>query len=958
MTEEKKILVGGINADDAYYMHGDGDYNSSLNADFVRHHGRQGRFEAVAGTRKVDNLEISSGVNLVIGSYLDLSKNRLFYLVYNEGGDHGIYCYDHRAGVIRTVLRNEDVTGGLGFSADHLVNGIFLVNDVLYWNDELNEQRRVNVEAAMAAYDADYSAPYSYVFPITRRQLSLIRRQPGMPLFATKVSVPSTEVASSQVGDDAFQFTWRFIYRDDEVSRLGPLSELVDRNEPGSTANAIDIALPLGEKIEQDVAVVEIVAKNITTNAFYIIKRFTREKDGAAFDDHNSGTAMSLRFLNDTVGIAIADSQAIIQFDSVPIRSKTMEIANSRIFLGNNTEGYDTQTVTSLVATSSVTGGGSSPDGVWFNLQFHTLVEGVQVVAYDINLIQIVGTYNQDGFYEWNAGSVPPFPASIPYGELGFRGHTVEEVMEFIGGDAYPGGTNVLDSFTPLNEISDVTGTTEPTVPVTGTRVFKSASAYRIGIAFHDDDGRKSGVYTDERLKLITPDRAYGDIAFTQTILWNLSTADALQEIPEWASYYSINITKCLRTRSFFSLKADDVKYADKDTDGNWIYSDTYATTRKGIAIDVKSMFGYGIGYDYLPGDIIKLYPEGSSTVHQQKIIAQSGDYIICDLVNLGDVSALNMVYEVYTPYKELGNEPIYEVAQVFRINNPGTEQRMYSVLAGGLPGDTWLVTRSKDSQDYVVEAMTMIDKYWQSWYTDHGRPNFIDTIGQQKKANNISFSNQYINGTKVNGLSAFDPLDETNEIPIEGGPIQKLQLVSKPQEPGTVMLCIQENETSSLYLGETEVNDGSASPILATTRNVIGSINVLKGGYGTLNHESVARWKGNVYYWDLNRACVVMYGANGLETPSEFKTNTLFRRIADDMLYAMSNSTEDGVLQSRMHVVGGINPSTGEYIISFPSLFMAPRGEILYDQIIEEINIAPTGPFSQIFSIQFLGGA
>jgi hypothetical protein len=84
------------------------------------------------------------------------------------------------------------------------------------------------------------------------------------------------------------------------------------------------------------------------------------------------------------------------------------------------------------------------------------------------------------------------------------------------------------------------------------------------------------------------------------------------------------------------------------------------------------------------------------------------------------------------------------------------------------------------------------------------------------------------------------------------------------------------------------------------------------------------------------------MYGANGLEIPSNYKTSTLFRAIANDILDVMKTTTSREPFGSYLHVFGGADPATGEYIISFPRIYAAPKGDFLDDQIIQEITLIP----------------
>ena len=74
--------------------------------------------------------------------------------------------------------------------------------------------------------------------------------------------------------------------------------------------------------------------------------------------------------------------------------------------------------------------------------------------------------------------------------------------------------------------------------------------------------------------------------------------------------------------------------------------------------------------------------------------------------------------------------------------------------------------------------------------------------ISIQRKINNIRYGGKFIQGTNINDISSFFILDRS-DVSHENGAIQVLQKTSKLQAEGQVMLCICENETSSIYLNE-----------------------------------------------------------------------------------------------------------------------------------------------------------
>jgi hypothetical protein len=616
------------------------------------------------------------------------------------------------------------------------------------------------------------------------------------------------------------------------------------------------------------------------------------------------------------------------------------------------------------------------------------------------------------------------------------------------------------------------------------TKVFKTNASYLTTITFYDNYQRKDGYAPASVVNI--PDRTYSFTNFISNIGWTLSNVAALTEIPDWAFYYSVNITKCLRTRFFLQLRGLDATYVKKDLDGNFTFSNpVYSSAFAGCAFDISTLVPLNMGYVFAQGDLVKIYI--GANVYTLAIIAQDGNWIITELRDLGNLSGSTpFLFEIYTPYKPSATEPAFEVSQIFPIINPGTNTRTYSTLSGTIAGDVYLVNRplpdrnyytiptgtisgvgdhtlgvayqSQDASDpnftpgssplqnltgfnpatnndrwlihtvnattyrvsgtitvqssivsgdpfyevdlldnngniwaivprqtvtsyvyhtfnfdidiplaaggklfiwalltggastsyqltaltitvlsstltYQAEAMSPNDKFYKNWFTDAGRVNNVDTIGQVTKTNSIAYSNTLVAGSKVNGLSTFDALDEgAAVVPQECGAIRKLQLTSKVagQGPGNVMLAICARETASLYLGEVQVTASSQNAFLASAPGVVGTINVLKGSYGTRNPESVQEFKGNVFWYDRDNAKYIQYGINGLFPVSNYKFTRFWKQFSE--AYAAASTTRIEDWGSRPFVFTGIDPALGELLVSVPRVLQDPPKGYLPD--------------------------
>ena len=844
---EKKYFAapdGGLNADDVDIAVGENQWVNLVDARVgTTDNGVTGVVESIGGTRTLTSPQPSiTFVN--IGSAVDSARNRFFYFQWNKyTNEHRIYCYQADNGAVYTVLSASQVTGGLGFSKNYIIHSARVVGDMLYWTDNLNEPRRINVEAALKLNNPSYDTDVEpYTSPLSQSVIKLIRRPPGRVLSAVTVTEGSRP---NFIKYFAGQFAIRYIYRDGEISVVGPPSAMINyrlsiSNPSGvvsDTADAVDIEINTpasdGEFIEQDVEIVQYLVRYDNDPNYFVVKEWNKNNASelAEINAYNAGGALSFRFYNDANASALSNAESVKPFDSVPLLSKTLELGLSRLFLGNNKVGYNTPATTSLTAAYST-------------------------------------------------------PASVSI----------------------------------------------------GTEIWKPYSSYQVGLRFRDNEKRMSGVVTNDSLVVTTPDRGdFNDNSFVEYINFTLNNTNALVEIPDWAYYYDILITKNLRTRFFVQWTPNFIRYAVKNNDGTFTYTTSYSSNIYGVGFDTASLAAQGQGVVYAEGDRIRVYLTGLSIMpFDLEVIGQDGNYIITRPFNFGSAtssSLLDMIVDYYTPYFKSENEIFYTTAASYRVSAPGTDSRQYSVLSGQLEGDCYFIPRLTQilSITYNTVCMSPSDDRWKNWYDTYGEANIVTLLGQVQKTSSVKWSNTLIEGSLVNGLSTFDALDE-KLLPQSMGPISKLQQTSKVQQQGNIMLAIGEDETASLYLGEVQVVGSDANAFLASSPNVIGTVNVLKGSFGTTHPESVSEYRGNVYWWDDVNARIIQYSSSGLYPISNYKMTRYWKQFTDTFNSLTPAQIEALDFYNRPFVFTTVDPYHDELLISVPKLLSTPPKGYLPD--------------------------
>jgi hypothetical protein len=446
----------------------------------------------------------------------------------------------------------------------------------------------------------------------------------------------------------------------------------------------------------------------------------------------------------------------------------------------------------------------------------------------------------------------------------------------------------------------------------------------------------QSGVIRIYRLieqGISTPLRDFNFSSGINGISWNLNNNNTINEIPNWAYYYSAVRTLNLTKRFFVQGYSTDLKYVEKDSNGNsTVFGTIYNTIKTvGLAINSTSLNNSGLGYIYTEGDQAIL--TFNNNVYQLPIIGQEGNYVIVKPINIGTLTVANstLIFEFYTPYKKSEQEPYYEIGEIYKINNPKTLSREYSILSGVFYPDTYLLSRNSPIL-YVANTMSPNDRFYQRWDSDAGKVNFVTKLGQTENTTEILWSDTLVSGTQINGTSTFRAGNNTY-VPSDCGAISKLILTSKVQDQGTVMLSICTNETNSMYLGETQITDstGKVQFFGANASQVISTINTLKGSFGTVNPEAVVEFRGSVFYPDANRGVWVQYSSNGLFPISNYKMTRFwklfFKRYlsSEGQQYMADNNI-------RPYLFSTVDASHLELLISIPKIYENPPKGYLVD--------------------------
>ena len=161
-----------------------GEYRDAQNISVSKSEGDDvGALENILGNSLVSTLFDAELAATVIGSLSDESNNRMFFIVTNytdtsnnnlsnpapEGATCALVVYDQNSDNTQILLQGNY----LNFSTTHPVHGINLIEDLLFWTDNRNQPRKININSAI-------SSPASGVTPYytNEDQVSLAKYYP------------------------------------------------------------------------------------------------------------------------------------------------------------------------------------------------------------------------------------------------------------------------------------------------------------------------------------------------------------------------------------------------------------------------------------------------------------------------------------------------------------------------------------------------------------------------------------------------------------------------------------------------------------------------------------------------------------------------------------------------------------------------------------------------------------
>ena len=304
---------------------GSTELGGSTNSDL----GSIGAIENSKGNTLLTNLKyISYNDAKCIGAYEDGSNETIYWFVTSVDADI-LVSYNVNYSSVTYHLVSLSSNPILKFDDKYLINSINKIDDLLFWTDNLNPPRRINVTKTYTTFDES--------------DISVIV---APPVSSPLVSLYNSSGEENYILDKFISFSYRYKYDNGEYSALSQFADIAF--EPGqfeldytsfenigmtNLFNSVLVKFNTGPK---QVVGVDICFKLSDSTIVNVVEKFNKYKQGWSDE-----TTESLVFTNRKIYTTLAESELLRLYDNVPRIAKAQTSIGNRIMYANYVDGYD-----------------------------------------------------------------------------------------------------------------------------------------------------------------------------------------------------------------------------------------------------------------------------------------------------------------------------------------------------------------------------------------------------------------------------------------------------------------------------------------------------------------------------------------------------------------------------------------------------------------------------------------
>jgi hypothetical protein len=294
----------------------------------------------------IDGTPLSANARC-IGSIEDSANDTLYWFVHDSTFPVGltgkldlIVSFNVFSNILTyhivSINDGGNVNTTLNFNSTYLITGANIIDGLLYFTDDYNAPRVINVRR-------NYANPIGNVDQITPESLLVIKKPPVQsPLVEPFI----TNGQENYLDTRFICFAYRYRYIDGEYSATSQWSQPAFVPNPfefsvesflneGMTnvCNAAKITYNSGDSL---VVGVDLLFKQADGNIIKVIEKLDKSNLGLA-----NNTDYTYTFTNSKIFTVLPEYEILRLYDNVPRYAKAQTIMGNRLMYGNYVEGYD-----------------------------------------------------------------------------------------------------------------------------------------------------------------------------------------------------------------------------------------------------------------------------------------------------------------------------------------------------------------------------------------------------------------------------------------------------------------------------------------------------------------------------------------------------------------------------------------------------------------------------------------
>ena len=406
---QNSFLRGKMNKDLDERLVPKGEYREAQNILITQSESSDvGAIENIKGNALAVPMPTITGDLETIGYFADTLNKKVYWFITDFTGDDGDVrtmsraqsnntCQILMADLNNTSEEAKIIVKGhfLNFSKNHLITGVNLIDDLLFFTDNYNQPRKINVtraEADNTYYTKEDQISVAKVVPYLA---PILHNSIGQGDNTTLTN--NSDITSDYLKDRFVRFSYRYKYEDGEYTTMAPFTQIVfkplnegqinnvitsdlqktDIQDVYSKTiidimknhyNQVEIRIPLpGDEYQTDSSIdwnnelritkLEILIKESDQDVVKVVKEidvnnndsFTSLLETRPIMQENIETiyyrhVYKYVYKSEEPYKILEDKQITRVFDQVPLRAKSQEISGNRVIYGNFTENYELPT--------------------------------------------------------------------------------------------------------------------------------------------------------------------------------------------------------------------------------------------------------------------------------------------------------------------------------------------------------------------------------------------------------------------------------------------------------------------------------------------------------------------------------------------------------------------------------------------------------------------------------------